>query len=150
MSCCLPSEAPKFIVIVKDGKYKNQRAVIQTQNPRKKIFRLRLLDVEKPFLDRFYFTKSGQVTATSAKFKIIFLPPERFLQTSQKTFPLINQGWDQDTSSLFTKFKNQKQVIQHAIKTNQLNISNATRKNYKPLYLKKIKEIKKKTKHRLF
>lgn len=145
MPCCLPSEAPNFIVIIKDGKYKDQRAVIQMKNPKTNIFRLRLLDIEKPFLERFSFSKSGIVDSTSAKFKIIFLPADRFIQTKEKTLPLINQGWDVDTSNLLRKFKTQKAVVEHAIRTNKLDLSSHIKKIYKPSYLKKMAD-KKKTK----
>ena len=64
MSCCLPSEDPNTVVIIKGGKYDGELAVLQIKHT--KTWSMRLLDMERPFMERFGYGKSKAAVLKAA------------------------------------------------------------------------------------
>lgn len=108
-------EKPNQVVKITNPshKYFGEEAVIQLTSP--KMYRIRLLNRMKPFMERFIFDKNDKVMGTSSKQVAMRIAKTSVTPTGRLTKPQVNT-WHGDTSKLLDKYlgKTKAQVLADA------------------------------------
>ncbi len=104
MPCCTRDETKRQpVVIITNGRWKGERAVLHWPSRSHKTWRVRLLDQTKPFEERFTYSQAGYVDSVSSNQIIRWISPLDFQKTNETALPEYNT-WHTDTRRLLGKF----------------------------------------------